>query len=85
MSTNSTLKSAFLVVLSSPHGVHERSVGHADHGNGAARQEGGDLQAQILYAYHARDTNRPTNLIEQMSAKLEERASVFRRTWYDPP
>jgi hypothetical protein len=35
-------------------------------------QEGGDLQAQILYAYHTEDTNSLTNLIQAMSAKLKD-------------
>jgi hypothetical protein len=35
-------------------------------------QEGGDKQAQILYAYHTEDTNSLTNLIQEMSAKLKD-------------
>jgi hypothetical protein len=35
-------------------------------------QEGGDVQAQILYAYHTEDTNSLTNLIQTMSAKLKD-------------
>jgi hypothetical protein len=35
-------------------------------------QEGGDVQAQILYAYHTEDANSLTNLIEGMSAKLKD-------------
>jgi hypothetical protein len=35
-------------------------------------QEGGDTQAQILYAYHTEDTNSLTNLIQEMSAKLRD-------------
>jgi hypothetical protein len=33
-------------------------------------QEGGDVQAQILYAYHTEDTNSLADLIQTMSAKL---------------
>jgi len=35
-------------------------------------QEGGDVQAQILYAYHTEDTNGLTSLIQGMSAKLRD-------------
>ena len=35
-------------------------------------QEGGDIQAQILYAYHSEDTNSLANLIQEMSAKLRD-------------
>lgn len=35
-------------------------------------QEGGDIQAQILYAYQTEDTNSLTNLIQEMSAKLKD-------------
>jgi tetratricopeptide (TPR) repeat protein len=35
-------------------------------------QEGGDIQAQILYAYHTEDTNSLTGLIQEMSAKLRD-------------
>jgi len=35
-------------------------------------QEGGDIQAQILYAYHTEDTNSLMNLIQEMSAKLKD-------------
>jgi hypothetical protein len=35
-------------------------------------QEGGDVQAQILYAYHTEDINSLTNLIQGMSAKLKD-------------
>jgi hypothetical protein len=35
-------------------------------------QEGGDIQAQILYAYHTEDTNSLTSLIQEMSAKLKD-------------
>jgi len=35
-------------------------------------QEGGDVQAQILYAYHTEDTNSLTNLIQGISAKLKD-------------
>jgi hypothetical protein len=38
----------------------------------AHAQEGGDVQAQILYAYHTEDTNTLTNLIQGMSAKLRD-------------
>jgi hypothetical protein len=39
---------------------------------GLHAQEGGDIQAQILYAYHTEDTNNLTNLIQEMSAKLRD-------------
>jgi hypothetical protein len=35
-------------------------------------QEGGDVQAQILYAYHTEDTNSLTSLIQGISAKLKD-------------
>jgi hypothetical protein len=35
-------------------------------------QEGGDIQAQILYAYHTEDTNSLTGLIQELSAKLRD-------------
>jgi tetratricopeptide (TPR) repeat protein len=35
-------------------------------------QEGGDVQAQILYAYHTEDTNSLTDLIQAMAAKLKD-------------
>ena len=35
-------------------------------------QEGGDVQAQILYAYHTEDTNSLTDLIQGMSARLKD-------------
>ena len=38
----------------------------------AHAQEGGDVQAQILYAYHTEDTNSLTNLIQGMGAKLKD-------------
>jgi tetratricopeptide (TPR) repeat protein len=37
-------------------------------------QEGGDIQAQILYAYHTEDTNSLTDLIEGLSARLKDSA-----------
>jgi hypothetical protein len=35
-------------------------------------QEGGDIQAQILYAYHTEDTNSLTSLIQELSARLKD-------------
>lgn len=35
-------------------------------------QEGGDIQAQILYAYQTEDTNNLTNLVQELSAKLKD-------------
>jgi len=35
-------------------------------------QEGGDVQAQILYAYHTEDTNSLTDLIQSLSARLKD-------------
>ena len=35
-------------------------------------QEGGDIQAQILYAYHTEDTNSLMALIQELSAKLRD-------------
>jgi tetratricopeptide (TPR) repeat protein len=35
-------------------------------------QEGGDVQAQILYAYHTEDNNSLTDLIQGMSARLKD-------------
>jgi tetratricopeptide (TPR) repeat protein len=37
----------------------------------AAAQEGGDLQAQILYAYHTEDGNNLTNLIQDLSTQVK--------------
>jgi len=37
-------------------------------------QEGGDVQAQILYAYHTEDTNSLADLIEGLSARLKDSA-----------
>jgi tetratricopeptide (TPR) repeat protein len=34
-------------------------------------QEGGDLQAQILYAYHAEDTNLLANLVQTLSNQVK--------------
>src|SRR5271156_4694329 len=34
-------------------------------------QEGGDLQAQILYAYHAEDTNLLANLVQTLSTQVK--------------
>jgi hypothetical protein len=34
-------------------------------------QQGGDLQAQILYAYHTEDTNSLANLIQDLSAQVK--------------
>jgi hypothetical protein len=42
------------------------------HVQAARAQEGGDVQAQILYAYHTEDTNSLSNLIQTMSAKLKD-------------
>lgn len=41
----------------------------------AAGQEGGDVQAQILYAYHTEDSNTLQNLIQDLAAKLKDDAS----------
>jgi tetratricopeptide (TPR) repeat protein len=35
-------------------------------------QEGGDVQAQILYAYQTEDTNTLVNLIQDLAAKLKD-------------
>lgn len=35
-------------------------------------QEGGDVQAQILYAYQTEDTNSLVNLIQDLTAKLKD-------------
>jgi hypothetical protein len=35
-------------------------------------QEGGDIQAQILYAYHTEDTNSLSSLIQEIGAKLKD-------------
>jgi tetratricopeptide (TPR) repeat protein len=35
-------------------------------------QQGGDVQAQILYAYHTEDTNSLADLIQGMNAKLKD-------------
>ena len=37
-------------------------------------QQGGDLQAQILYAYQTEDTNSLANLIQDLTARLREDA-----------
>jgi tetratricopeptide (TPR) repeat protein len=34
-------------------------------------QEGGDLQAQILYAYHAEDTNELANLVQTLTTQVK--------------
>jgi hypothetical protein len=34
-------------------------------------QEGGDVQAQILYAYQTEDTNSLVNLVQELAAKLK--------------
>jgi len=34
-------------------------------------QEGGDLQAQILYAFHAEDTNQLANLVQSLSTQVK--------------
>ena len=35
-------------------------------------QQGGDLQAQILYAYQAEDTNSLANLIQDLTTRVKE-------------
>jgi tetratricopeptide (TPR) repeat protein len=40
----------------------------------AAAQEGGDVQAQILYAYHTEDTNTLQNLVQDLTAKAKDDA-----------
>jgi hypothetical protein len=42
------------------------------HVQAARAQEGGDVQAQILYAYHTEDTNSLSSLIQTMDAKLKD-------------
>lgn len=37
----------------------------------AAAQQGGDLQAQILYAFHSEDTNQLASLIQTLSTQLQ--------------
>ena len=37
----------------------------------ARAQEGGDLQAQILYAFHSEDTNQLTSLIQTLSTQVQ--------------
>jgi tetratricopeptide (TPR) repeat protein len=37
----------------------------------SSAQQGGDLQAQILYAYHTEDTNSLANLIQDLSAQVK--------------
>ncbi|MEA3198127.1 MAG: hypothetical protein QOF32_2179, partial [Gammaproteobacteria bacterium] len=37
-------------------------------------QRGGDLQAQILYAYQTEDTNSLANLIQDLTAQIKEDA-----------
>jgi hypothetical protein len=37
----------------------------------AAAQEGGDLQAQILYAYHSEDTNELNNLVQSLTTQVK--------------
>lgn len=37
----------------------------------AGAQEGGDLQAQILYAFHAEDTNLLANLVQTLSTQVK--------------
>jgi hypothetical protein len=37
----------------------------------SSAQQGGDLQAQILYAYQTEDTNSLTNLIQDLSAQVK--------------
>lgn len=38
-------------------------------------QQGGDLQAQILYAYHAEDTNLLANLVQTLSTQVKSGAA----------
>ena len=49
------------------------SVGLAWQAAGA--QQGGDLQAQILYAYHAEDTNQLASLIQTLSTQVQAGAA----------
>lgn len=37
----------------------------------APAQEGGDLQAQILYAFHTEDVNRLTNLVQSLATQVK--------------
>ncbi len=40
----------------------------------AAAQQGGDLQAQILYAYQVEDTNSLSNLIQNLRTQIADNA-----------
>jgi tetratricopeptide (TPR) repeat protein len=40
----------------------------------AAAQEGGDVQAQILYAYHTEDTNTLQSLVQDLTAEAKDAA-----------
>lgn len=40
-------------------------------GAASSAQQGGDLQAQILYAYHTEDANSLTNLIQDLATQVE--------------
>src|ERR1700736_5989596 len=40
----------------------------------SSAQQGGDLQAQILYAYQTEDTNSLANLIQDLTAQLQVEA-----------
>jgi hypothetical protein len=42
----------------------------------ASAQQGGDLQAQILYAYHTEDTNSLANLIQDLTTQVKEDPSL---------
>jgi len=41
----------------------------------AAAQEGGDLQAQILYAFHSEDTGRLTTLVQALGTQVQTRST----------
>jgi hypothetical protein len=42
----------------------------------SSAQQGGDLQAQILYAYQTEDTNSLTNLIQDLTTQVKEDPSL---------
>src|SRR6266446_2598897 len=42
-------------------------------------QQGGDLQAQILYAYQTEDTNSLANLIQDLTARLRDALNLAPR------
>jgi len=78
MSINSMFKNSHLVVLCSLYMARFPSLVLlllCAAGATATAQMGGDLQAQIMYAYRTEDTNQLTNLIQSLGTQVQAGAA----------